>query len=108
MQNDFFYTLNVAQKEFGIYIPVVELKHGNIDKNIRISRLHPSYVAGQIYHNESDPNTIFLEAQLGAFTMDIQGEDDIIDTAAYQEDFTVGRSFDEWEEDEYDDNARYG
>ena len=108
MQNDFFYTLDVAQKEFGIYIPVVELKHGNIDKNIRISRLHPSYVAGQIYHNESDPNTIFLEAQLGAFTMDIQGEDDIIDTAAYQEDFTVGRSFDEWEEDEYDDNARYG
>lgn len=67
------------------------------DKNIRIAQLQPSYVAGLIYHNESDPNTAQMEAQLGAFNMEIQGVDDIIDTSAYQEQYTMGRSFDEWE-----------
>ena len=108
MQNDFFYTIDVAQKEFGVTIPVDELRHGNVDKNIRIAQLQPSYVAGLIYHNESDPNTVQMEAQLGAFNMEIQGVDDIIDTSAYQEQYTMGRSFDEWEDDEYDDNPRYG
>lgn len=101
MQNDFFYTMDVAQKEFDIRVPVDELRHGNVDKNIRIAQMQPGYVAGLVYHNAADPNTIILEAQLGAFNMDIQGEDDLIDTQAYQEQFSLDRRFGQDEEDEY-------
>lgn len=104
-QNDFFYTIDVAQKEFGVYIPVEELRHGGVNKNIRIANRHPLYSTGKIHHNRSDPNTPLLEAQLGAFNIDIQsGVDDIIDAEAYHQQFTQGRTF---ESDLYDYDDEY-
>lgn len=101
-QNDFFYTIDVAQKDHSIFIPIEELKHGGVNKNIRIANLHPSYVARKIYHNRSDSNTAIMEAQLGSFIIDIQSSsDDIIDAHAYQLQFTQGRSFQpQYEEDD--------
>lgn len=107
-QNDFFYTIDVAQKEYGIRIPVDPLSHEGVNKNIRISNLQPSYLAGKIYHNRSDPNTPFLEAQLGAFNIDIQSSvDDIIDTLAYQLRYVANRNFDNNLYD-YDDKYNVG
>lgn len=103
-QNDFFYTIDVAQKETGIRIPVEELKHGGVNKNIRMSNLQPLFFTNKIYFNESDMNTSELESQLATFDIDVESlHDDLIDTLAYQLQFTKGRSFnyDEDEEEEF-------
>jgi len=93
-QNDFFYTIDVAQKEYGIRIPVDPLSHGGVNKNIRISNLQPTYLARKIYHNRSDKNNAMYEAQLGNFNIDIQSSvDDMIDARAYQLQYVVNRSF---------------
>lgn len=102
MQNDFFYTIDEAKKAFNVNINVLPLLHGNVPKNIRISKLQPSYALGQIYHNLDDFNNMYLEAQLCAFQMDIEGVDDIIDANAYQEQFSLNRDFSgNIEDDEY-------
>lgn len=108
-QNDFFYTIDVAQKEHEIFLPIEELRHGGVNKNIRISNLHPSYMARKIYHNRSDPNNVRYEAQLGAFNIDIQsGVVDMIDARAYQLQFTQGRSFESEMDYDYDDKYLEG
>ena len=100
-QNDFFYTVDVAQKETGVRIPVEELRHGGVNKNIRISNLHPLFITGKIYFNASDINTAELEAQLCAFDIDVESQhDDLMDALAYQLHFINGRSFEMDEEEE--------
>ena len=93
-QNDFFYTIDVATKESGIYIPVEELSHKGVSKNIRIANLHPLFAAGKVFFCEDDMNTTFLEAEFGAFMIDIESsQDDHIDALAYQLAFIKNRSF---------------
>jgi len=70
--NDFFYTIDVAQKETGIRIPVEELKHRRVNKNIRISNLQPLFFTNKIYFNQDDLNTLELEAQLSGFDIDVE------------------------------------
>ncbi len=106
-QNDFFYTIDVAQKETGVRIPVEELRHGGVNKNIRISNLHPLFMTGQIYFNADDTNTVELEAQLGGFDIDVESaKDDLMDALAYQLQYIGGRTFSEDDyDDEYDDST---
>lgn len=102
-QNDFFYTIDVAQKETGIRIPVEELRHGGVNKNIRISNLQPLFFTNKIYFNESDINISELESQLATFDIDVESlHDDLMDTLAYQLQFTKGRTFDYSEDDDED------
>lgn len=113
MQNDFFYTIDVAQKETrrfdgdeeigkGIYINVAPLKHGNVEKNIRISHLHPYFTAQQIYLNRSHPMTPVLEAQLTSFDIDKESpEDDLMDALAYQVQFVAGRGFERHDDSDW-------
>lgn len=100
-QNDFFYTIDVAQKETGIRIPVEELRHGGVNKNIRIANLQPLFFIHKIYFNLDDPNTSELEAQLSGFDIDIESlVDDLMDTLAYHTHFTKNRSFERDDDDE--------
>lgn len=93
-QNDFFYTMDVAIKEAKINVPVEELSHKGVSKNIRISNLHPMFAAGKIFFNANDLNTTFLEAELSTFQVDIESsKDDHVDALAYQLYFIKNRSF---------------
>ncbi len=93
-QNDFFYTMDVAVKESGVYVPVEELSHKGVAKNIRISNLHPYFASGKIYFNASDASTNMLEAELSAFQIDIESsQDDHIDALAYVMQFIKGKRF---------------
>ncbi len=84
-QNDFFYTIDVASKENNIYIPVEELSHKGVAKNIRISNLHPYFASSKIFFNKDDLNVSILEGQLLAFVVDIESKsDDEMDALAYQ------------------------
>ncbi|PHQ89540.1 MAG: hypothetical protein COB42_06865 [Sulfurimonas sp.] len=104
-QNDFFYTIDVAQKETGVRIPVEDLKHGGVNKNIRMSNLHPHFLTEKIIFNKADKNLDELEAQLTSFDIDVESlHDDMMDTLAYQLQFIRGRTFDT-EEEEEDENA---
>jgi len=93
-QNDFFYNVDLIQKELDVYIPVKELSHRGVSKNIRIANLHPLFAAGKVWLNESDPMTTMLEAELFAFQEDIESNrDDLIDALAYQLFFIKDRVF---------------
>lgn len=105
MQNDFFYTIDEAQKATGITVPVEPMTHGGIAKNIRISNLEPLFLAGKIFFNLSDPNTAYLIAQLLAFDIEIEGLDDLLDTLAYQLYFVKGRTFENKNYDEDEDSS---
>lgn len=103
-QNDFFYTIDVAQKETGIRIPVEELKHGGVNKNIRISNLQPFFFTNKIFFNSRDLNVSELEAQLSGFDIEIESlHDDLMDTLAYQLQFIKGRKFSNYDEEEDDE-----
>lgn len=102
MQNDFLSSIEVLQLEEDVQIPVYPLSHGGVPKNIRIGNMQPSFVAGKVWFNASDPNTLVLESQLSTFDMESDsGEDDEMDALAYQEKFNrLGYDIDEDEEDE--------
>lgn len=88
MQNEYFYTINEFQKATGIRVPVEEVSHNGVNKNIRIANLEVLFLAGKIWFNRSDPNTSKAEAELFAFDIDIEGDkDNIIDAIAYQRRF---------------------
>lgn len=107
-QNDFFYTIDVMQKQTGIKIPVEPLSHHSKAKNTRILNLHPYFISGKIYLNKSLPATKELEAELLAFNPESQSKlDDIIDALAYMTEFINGRFFDNndyIEDDDYETN----
>lgn len=92
-QNDFFYNIDLAQKEFNVRIPVEVLSHRGVNKNIRISNLHPLFLAGKIFFNKELKNLDEVRVQFLSFDLEIQGTDDILDALAYQLDFIKNRSF---------------
>lgn len=106
MQNDYFYTIAEAQEANKVKIPVQELSHGGISKNIRIGNLHPLFMTGKIYFNEADPLTAVLEAQLGAFDPEVEGSsDDLIDTLAYHYQIIRNKILDD--EDDEEEEERF-
>ncbi|OCR88866.1 hypothetical protein CFT12S00416_05425 [Campylobacter fetus subsp. testudinum] len=111
-QNDFFYTIDVMQTQTGVKIPVEPLSHHSKSKNVRISQLHPYFVAGRVFLNESIENTKELEAQILTFDPEVDSKfDDVIDALAYILEFIVGRFYsrDEASEDEiYDEDMDNG
>jgi len=103
MQNEYFYTINEFQKATGIRVPVEEVSHNGVNKNIRIANLEVLFLAGKIFFNRNDPNTSKAEAEFLAFDIDVEGdEDNIIDTIAYQRRFQAFKNhdIDDYEEDE--------
>lgn len=94
MQNEFFYTLDVAIREFDIRVNVEPISHGGKSKNIRIATLHPLFMTQKIFFNKSHPLTVQLEAELSAFDEDLEGvHDDLMDALAYIMHFIRGRKF---------------
>lgn len=72
--------LDKAQRERGIFLPIVPLKHNSTQKEVRIRGLIPPYAAETIYHIEGECSE--LEFEQAAFP---NGKhDDVLDAAAYQ------------------------
>jgi len=72
--------LDKAQRERGVFLPIVPLKHNSTQKEVRIRGLIPPYAAETIYHIEGECSE--LEFELAAFP---NGKhDDVADAAAYQ------------------------
>lgn len=92
-----------------VLIPVIGLKHGGINKNIRIGNMQPSFVKGKYWFNADDPNTSVVEAQLNSFDIEADsGEDDEMDALAYHEKYnkfsiSYEEEDEEDEEDDYDE-----
>ena len=106
MQNDFFYTIDEAQKATGVIINVDDLKHGGVNKNIRMSNMEPAYRMGKVFHNRSCPHLDELEAQLEGFDIDTESLiDDIMDADAYQNQFSAFINFEVDEDDEEEINT---
>lgn len=94
MQNEFFYTLDVAQREYGVRVNVEPISHGGKSKNIRIATLHPLFMTNKIFFNKSHRLTVQVEAELSAFDEELEGvHDDLIDALAYIMHFIRGRKF---------------
>jgi predicted phage terminase large subunit-like protein len=92
-QNDFFYTIDAAQKQTGVRIPVEPLSHHSKAKNVRISNLHPLFITGRIYFNQRQSTTTELEAELLGFDPEVESKhDDIMDALAYLMEFIAHRS----------------
>jgi len=105
MQNDFHSSIEVLQLEEDVRIPVTALSHGGVPKNTRLGNMQPSFMAGNVWFNASDANTVVLESQLSSFDMESDSsEDDEIDALAYQEKFTR-RGYDGFDEDEEDEGG---
>lgn len=106
-QNDFFYTIDVAQKDTGIKIPVEPLSHHSRAKNVRISNMHPLFITGRVYFNLRQTSTTELESELLGFDPEVESKhDDLMDAMAYIMEFIGGRDFDfanDYEEMEGDD-----
>jgi len=108
MQNEYFYTIDLFQKETGIRIPVEEISHGGVNKNIRIANLEVLFLAGKIWFNRSDPNTSKAEANFLAFDIDIEGaNDNIPDAIAYQRKFQAFKNHDTSDDDEEEDESSW-
>lgn len=94
MQNEFFYTLDVAIQEFGVKVNVEELSHGGKGKNIRIATLHPLFMTNKMFFNKAHLLTVQIEAELSAFDEELEGvHDDLIDALAYIMHFIRGKKF---------------
>jgi hypothetical protein len=107
MQNDFHSAIEVLQAEEKVYIPVQGLKHGGVNKNVRIGNMQPAFVQGKWWFNASDTNTSVLEAQLNSFDIEADsGDDDEMDALAYHEKYNKYDLCEE-EEEEDDNEALY-
>lgn len=72
--------LDKAQRERGIYLPIVPLKHNSTQKEVRIRGLIPPYAAGTIYHIEGECSELEFEQS----TFPNGKHDDVLDATAYQ------------------------
>lgn len=74
------YLLDDEQRKRNIFLPIVELHHHQIAKELRIRGLIPRYENHSIYHIEGQCKD--LEEELLSFPLGVH--DDIIDSLAYQ------------------------
>lgn len=71
--------IDMEQRKRNIFLPIVELKHNQTAKEIRIRGIIPRYAAGSIKHIEGDCDT--LEEQQAQFPNGMH--DDVLDALAY-------------------------
>ena len=71
--------LDQEQRKRGMFLPLVELKHGGTAKEIRIRGLIPRYAAGSIFHVQGECTA--LEEEQMQFPMGTW--DDCLDSCAY-------------------------
>ena len=72
--------LDAEQRKRGKFLPIVELKHNQTAKEIRIRGLLPRYAAGSIRHVKGECAT--LEEEQRSFPN--ATHDDVLDATAYQ------------------------
>jgi hypothetical protein len=72
--------LDEEQRKRNKFLPIVELHHNQINKEVRIRGLIPRYSSGSIYHIKGECND--LEEELITFPQAIK--DDVSDATAYQ------------------------
>lgn len=72
--------IDSEQRKRNIFLPIVELEHKQVAKEIRIRGLIPRYASGSIFHIEGQCSS--LEEQLMHFP--VGSKDDILDATAYQ------------------------
>lgn len=72
--------LDDQQRRRNIFLPIVELKHNQTQKEVRIRGLIPRYATASIYHIIGECNA--LEEEQMQFPQGIH--DDVLDAAAYQ------------------------
>ena len=72
--------LDAEQRKRGRFLPIVELKHNQTAKEIRIRGLIPRYASGSIYHVRDQCNALVEEQS--QFPNGLH--DDVLDAAAYQ------------------------
>lgn len=73
--------LDSEQRKRGKYLPIVELQHNNVNKEVRIRGLIPRYAAGSVYHIIGECND--LEDEMRNFPLG--AHDDTLDATAYQD-----------------------
>lgn len=72
--------LDAEQRKRNIFLPIIELDHSGVNKEVRVRGLIPRYAAGSIYHVTGECSA--LEEEQATFPMG--AHDDVIDAAAYQ------------------------
>jgi hypothetical protein len=72
--------LDAEQRRRNKFLPIVELSHSQISKEIRIRGLIPRYATGSIFHIEGQCKD--LEEQMANFPVGVH--DDVLDALAYQ------------------------
>ena len=72
--------LDQQQRERGVFLPIVELKHNSTAKEVRIRGLIPRYASGSVYHLTGQCGD--LEEEQATFPLGVH--DDVLDAAAYQ------------------------
>ena len=72
--------LDEKQRQRNIFLPIVELKHNQVQKEVRIRGLIPRYASGSVFHIQGECNA--LEEEMMQFPQGLH--DDVIDATAYQ------------------------
>lgn len=80
--------LDAEQRKRGVFLPIMELQHNQIRKEIRIRGLIPIYASRTIFHIEGECNT--LEEEMMNFPVGLH--DDVCDAASYQLQITAQES----------------
>jgi phage terminase large subunit-like protein len=72
--------LDEKQRQRNMFLPIVELKHNQTQKEVRIRGLIPRYATGSIFHIEGETHD--LEEEMMQFPRGMH--DDVLDATAYQ------------------------
>lgn len=72
--------LESEQRKRDTFLPIVELQHKQVNKEIRIRGLIPRYASKSVYHIEGQCKV--LEEEMAQFPMGLH--DDVLDAVAYQ------------------------
>lgn len=72
--------LDEKQRQRDVFLPIVELKHNQTQKEVRIRGLIPRYATASVFHIEGECNA--LEEEMWSFPQGLH--DDVLDATAYQ------------------------
>lgn len=78
--------IDSEQRKRNVFLPIVELGHHQISKEIRIRSLIPRYASGSVFHIKDRCND--LEEEQTSFPFGTH--DDVLDATAYQDQLEVG------------------
>lgn len=77
--------LDEEQRKRGVFLPIVELKHNQTSKEVRIRALIPRYASGSIFHIKGQCE--HLESEQASFP--VGAKDDTLDATAYQDQLEI-------------------